>query len=764
MSRVQVKSWYAEVFVGLILLLVLVAGVTRWRLNPGVPAEAGQPELAFSASSTAKLLSHLLAEDRPHPVDSTANELVKTRIIEALESYGYRAEIQDTTSCNERNNTCARVRNVIAVLGGTAPGRSILASAHYDSVPASPGVSDNGVGVAMLLETARLFKAQPAKRNTVVFLFTDGEEAGLLGAKAFAAEHRLADKVGAVINVEARGTSGRSVLFETGDRNAWLIREFAKTSRQPVTNSLIPSVYALMPNDTDYSVFKARGIQGLNFAFGEKQSYYHTSLDNVQQLDLGSLQQQGNNVHDLLNALADAELPSDIATGHLVYTDLFGIGIVRWPSAWSAGIAVALIVLFGFAARRIYRQTACTGKSVAWGVFGGLLSPVLGAVVAYALTYILSLVRKTASPWPAEILSNRLLLWVTVLLATIAVYRLLARRHHPVGLWLGVGAGWLLLALTAAVLLPGASYLFILPGCVMVICALIMSLRSNTAGSTSPIILSIPAVASFIVIIPAIFLVEIMMGYGTIVGVVFMAALLGMSVSTILPFAQSAQAPKLNTAVTATLSLAIVLAAAMTLRAPAFTAEEPQPLNMMYVQAQDGKAMLTAGNVYNRPPQAVLNALGKEAALRPPFSWNDTRFYSIPVASQSMPSASLAVLEETPLAQGRRIRARINAEAGVSMVQILFPKAAGVKSIEMGGRKLDYSEVSDDYVAFFCRGESCNGREVAVTLGQSRQSSIVIGISPGLPAAFNSVSNSRAPYAVPMGHGDQSIVVSESLM
>lgn len=763
MSKVRIKYWHGEMFLGLVVLLALIGGVTRWRLDAGTPQRTDQSLSAFSAESAQRVLANLLADERPHPVDSAANDAVRQRIITALESIGYRAEVQDTLACAKSAKTCARIRNIIAVLDGTAGNKSILASAHYDSVPAGPGASDNGSGVAVLLESARLLKSEASRKNGVIFLFTEGEESGLLGAQAFATEHRLADKVAAVINVEARGTAGRSILFETGHSSTWLISQFTKTSKRPLANSLIPALYTLMPNDTDMSVFKARGVPGLNFAFGEQQGYYHTALDNLSHLDPASLQQQGDNVHDLLKLLTMAELPGNFDTGSVVYTDLLGIDIVRWPAAWGTGAILVLMLAFAFIARRIRRRHAYGRADLVWGLLGGLLAPVLGALFAYALTYLLMLANAPANAWPAGALYNRVLLWAGVLLAVVAFQRLLARRRSPVGLWIGTGAAWLLLALAMAVLLPGGSYLFLIPALVVVVCALLVSLKSGAGETPSLVVLAVPALACFMVTIPAIFLVEIMLDFQNPAGIAMMGALLGMSAAMLLPFAESQQAPKLHALVTVTLSAIFVSGAALALRAPAYTAEAPQGLNMMYVQSPDGKALLTSGNVYNRPPPAVLRAMGSEVALRPPFSWNETRFYSKPVTSVRMPAAALAVLAETPVAQGRRVTARIDAAAGVSVVEILFPKAAGVKSIQMGGQQLDYADSTDDYVAFFCRGDSCNGREITVTLGTTRQSAIVAAISSGLPAAFDTVANSRAPVAIPRGNGDQSMVVSESL-
>ena len=47
------------------------------------------------------------------------------------------------------------------------------------------------------------------------------------------------------------------------------------------TSSLFSTVYRYMPNDTDLTVFRRRNIPGMNFAFIEGPTHYHTPLDNV---------------------------------------------------------------------------------------------------------------------------------------------------------------------------------------------------------------------------------------------------------------------------------------------------------------------------------------------------------------------------------------------------------------------------------------------------------------------------------------------------
>ncbi len=175
---------------------------------------------------------------------------------------------------------CGTPVNVIAVLKGSSTDTdAVLLSTHYDSVAAGPGASDDGVGVATVLEIARILAAMPVPHRPIVLLLNEGEERGLLGALLFVREHALAKQVRAAVNLEARGTSGTSLMFETGTANAWAIGLYGAAVRRPVTNSIYYFGYKQLPNDTDFSVYKAASYQGFNFAYIGDVGRYHSPLD-----------------------------------------------------------------------------------------------------------------------------------------------------------------------------------------------------------------------------------------------------------------------------------------------------------------------------------------------------------------------------------------------------------------------------------------------------------------------------------------------------
>jgi Predicted aminopeptidases len=148
-------------------------------------APSGAPRTAFSEEHAFATLSALLNEQRPHTAGSAENAVVRDRILAELKSAGYAPEVQAVFQCDTapRFPGCTAVENIVAMHKGTGDGKAVLASAHYDSVPAGPGVSDDGAGVAVVLELARGFAARTT-RNDIIFLLTDGEETGLRGARA----------------------------------------------------------------------------------------------------------------------------------------------------------------------------------------------------------------------------------------------------------------------------------------------------------------------------------------------------------------------------------------------------------------------------------------------------------------------------------------------------------------------------------------------------------------------------------------------------
>ncbi len=311
----------------------------------------------------------------PHPIGSPANQRVRDYLLKRMTALGLSPRVQAGPSFEERPYmgalwiTGGAVENIIGVLPGKDPTKPAIAvMAHYDSVAGSPGAADDAAGAASALEIARALKAGPKPERDVVFLLTDGEEAGLLGAREFyASNDPLLPHIGAVINMESRGGGGRANMFQTGaDNGAW-IDLFRKDAHAPVSSSLAVFLYEHMPNDTDFTVSKAKGLPGLNFAFIGRQFDYHSPSSTPAALDKGSLQHIGEQALSAARAVALAPaLPAK--TPSAVYSQTFGNLIVAYP-AWGGWIVVGLgALLIGVAMWRARKAGQLIWPDVGLGV------------------------------------------------------------------------------------------------------------------------------------------------------------------------------------------------------------------------------------------------------------------------------------------------------------------------------------------------------------------------------------------------------------
>ncbi|KAF5408673.1 MAG: Peptidase family M28 [Candidatus Udaeobacter sp.] len=184
----------------------------------------------------------IFVNDAPHPVGTAAHDAVLGRLVTSFQQRGYQPEVRRGFGCAADALRAGRQRR------GRAPGdtrtETLLVTAHYDS-SRRPRRIRRRRGVAVILEVARAVRHERF-RNTIRFLITDGEEAGLLGAEAIARDPQFLRGVAAVINIENRGTSGSSFLFETSPHNRSIIPVVARAMPRPSTSSLFYEVYRLL--------------------------------------------------------------------------------------------------------------------------------------------------------------------------------------------------------------------------------------------------------------------------------------------------------------------------------------------------------------------------------------------------------------------------------------------------------------------------------------------------------------------------------------
>ncbi len=463
----MIRLWWS-----LIAAWAACAGWTLW-MDRGPQPLAHPTADRLAAQHIVETVRVIAGDGIPRPAGSEHNALIRERLAARIESLGLPVVQHETSHHRFRNTLFGEVAlcNLMFRVTGTAsPGKHpcLMLSAHYDSSTQGPGAADDASGVAILLEIAERLQREPP-RCDVVFLITDGEEYGLLGAQRWVEEHPWAGEIGMVINVEARGSGGPSLMFQTSEPNGRLVEHFARHVQRPRTSSLFAEVYRILPNDTDLTVFLRAGMKGYNFAFIGNVRNYHTPDDTVENLSLTSLQHQADNVWQLTRSLCETDWQSlDSGAAPAVYFDLFSSMVIRWPVAWSIPMTLTALVLWCAA--------AIVPNRVGLALDGGnrflkVLIGVAGVVAAWAivtaglwlLVWALRWDARLSHPWPVVPLPLIASLWIAAVALVVGVVEL-TQRWFSANQW-QIALGWLWAAMGIAVawLLVGGSYLWIIP-------------------------------------------------------------------------------------------------------------------------------------------------------------------------------------------------------------------------------------------------------------------------------------------------------------
>lgn len=452
---------------GLALLVLIACAAAAW-LDVRPPA-ARSADAAAGEFSAARALQHLPSiASRPHPVGSAENARVRAYLLAELQALGLQPQVQTAfvAKPDHWGVIAGTVHNIVARLPGREPGPAVALIAHYDSVTTGPGAADNGASVAAILETLRALRAGAPLRNEVMVVLTDAEEADLLGAEAFVAQHPWARRIGVALNFDFRGNRGPSMLFETSPGNGRLITQFAAAAPHPVGGSLGYELYRRMPNSTDFKVFKNAGIAGLNFAAIEGHTHYHTQIDRIDRLQPDSVQHLGENMLAAARSFGDGDLRR-LDGEDRVFFNAPGLGLPNYGAAWTfafAALAVAMsLILLATGLRN--------GAIRAAGVVRALPVFVLGPVLAGALCQAVWIAVGWLHPGYATLLqgdtynSHWYLLAFIALAAGVQIALSAATARWCSALEAGFGAmlAWTALLCWAVVAVPGASYLLLWP-------------------------------------------------------------------------------------------------------------------------------------------------------------------------------------------------------------------------------------------------------------------------------------------------------------
>lgn len=652
------KSSVASIVSTVVLVLLVVVGVRVPRPPEVVPADA--PQDRFSAERARRHLEAIARE--PHAMGTAEHARVRDYLVGELRALGVEPELHEAVVA--RGSVFGRPINVLGRLEGESDGKAVVLVSHYDTVPTSPGAGDDSAGVAAMLETLRALAAGPPLANDVVFLFTDGEEAGLLGARTFVDRHPWAEDAGMVLNFEARGSGGPSFMFETSPGNAPLVAAFDRAVAWPAAESYSYEVYRRMPNDTDYSVFRRAGMAGLNFAFIGGGTAYHTAQDSLERLDLASVQQHGEAALSLARHFGDADLAGDWSTRDAVYFNLPGNVFVRYPSAWAVPLAVALVIaalaLIVAGVRR--RKLTLGGLAVALpaalliaAAAGGLAYAASGAVMQF---YNFVLWRGWTSVSLAVLALALAAAGVTVAGTGLARRKLRAENLFGAGLVV-----WTVLAVAVSLTAPGASYLFALPLAGAVAAGAVwIGRKEGRDATTIPafVVLVVSAAVTVFLWAPTLALLGLALGQvaAVVVGLMVPLLLIGPLMPNLAAiFPAKGRSPWISAAVLIVAALALGLAVRSGSR---FSESNRRPDSLIYyLDSETGEAAwLTFDRAADEWTSKLLSDR-PEPRPRPTVFGGSGTYLANDAPVVDLEGATVEWLGEEPGAGGRRIRMRL---------------------------------------------------------------------------------------------------------
>ena len=656
-----------------LITFLLLLGVAYWTFLDSMPAyreDAGLPAAEFS---TDRALQHVRRiSEAPHAVGFPAHSAVREYLSGALREMGLEPRLQSGYTAGDWGNLSKAI-NIMARVPGTNPGKALVLLSHYDSNPhSSLGASDAGSGVATILEGLRAYLAGGAKpKNDLIILFTDAEELGLNGADLFVNQHPWARDAGLVLNFEARGSGGPSImLIETNRGNARMIEAFSEAgTRFPVANSLYYSIYKILPNDTDLTVFREEGdIEGFNFAFIDDHYDYHTALDTYARLDRSTLAHQGSYLMPLLNYFSQADLSDLKSLDDHVYFNVPVLGMVFYPFEWirpllAFGILLFILILvYGFRIRRLSaRQTVA-------GFLPMVISLLICGLAGYAAWPLL----KELYPSYQDMLHGFTYnghFYIGALTAAClgACFWVYSRFGNiPLrDLLVAPALLWLLLAGLVSHYLPGAAF-FLLP-----VFGLMFAWMIHVAQEgPNPYLLTLLCIPAVWIFAPFVQMFPVGLGLKMLIGSTLLCALLFFLMLPLL----GAYPRKGRFALAGAVVFAALFLGAHLNSGPA--ADRPKPTSLLYVRNLDKGESLWA--TYEKvPSEWTLAYLGEDpqppgmAQLKTLSSKYRTGFsFTGPAPDKPIPAPDVEILTDTVVGDQRMVSLNISHNRKVNRLEV----------------------------------------------------------------------------------------------
>lgn len=743
---------------GLAVLAVAIWFLCRYAGEPHSVRGLETAATEFSAVRANNTLARILGPERPHPAGTEENARVRARIVKEFASLGVEAKPYRAMGCNYGNRygaiECATVTDLIAEVK-KGEGKAIVLLAHYDSVPAGPGAADDGSGVASVLETVRALKARGFPgRHPILAVITDGEEYGLLGAASFLHNPKLKARIGAVVNVEARGNRGPSLLFQTSDGNASLIDLYAKNAQRYFTSSLFVEIYKLLPNDTDLTLFIRDGIPSFNFAFSENVAHYHTPLDTRANLSRATLQHQGENMLDMASGLGQTDFAA-LKGGNAVYLSILGMVLPRMPQWWALPLALLLFVALAFASYMAREQRKMRWDQHVLSFSMPLLLLVGCGLAGWGLYTITQLVSAMPDPTYAYPVTFRIALSFAVAGMTLALSTIAPPHGLARGAWLWLAG----LGIATAIFAPGISPYFLIP-CLIAAILLLLAARSRQRwlGRFGQISLLIAAILNLVIWFALVAAGETLMGLKLHPLFTIPAAL---GLVAVVPLAGIEPLSRRTRRLLVSLCFLIAVASAAAAGLiPSYSDVAPQRLNLNYVE----------DHIQNRAIWAADAGAPLPDALRSAAKFSVTPQQAFPVAFQKAYIASAGKFQfaaptaTVTAASKRKITVTLHGSDGAEQMFLVVPKEADLKTVGIGDWNIPIkrTDFNSGNTIIGCLTEDCRNVSVTLDVASEKPFDILFGERRfGLPPDGKMLLQARPSTAVPSQLGDGTVIVSK---
>ena len=520
--------------IGILVLAMALGGYLGYQqlMPPKAPGNLHEGDITLTQAEQGPdlqlMLSHIKAmASQVHSVDSDGIRVTQAYLAEQITEMGfsiqkdeyrlsmeevlalqkeradYRNAIFDETAESNRDYSGIGDKPTMNLTNfyvhADAPGtdETIIFAAHTDSVKMGPGAFDDVVSVAAILEGMRQLNHLELKRD-LLFLFTDGEEQGLLGAAMFVKDHpEFRGITRLVVNLEARGNQGALLMFETSESNLGIVSEYRKAVSMPHSFSIATAVYRSMQNDTDLTRFVMDGYPGMNLAVIQGAEVYHTPADNIDTYSRDSAKHYLNTVTELVSHFAASESLELESAEDSVHFPLFPGNMAVLSQTMAniisfAAILLTVILLIGLLMSKQAKPGALVltiAAQLVWTAAAAGLSYLVVNQVIRANN--LSGYREILQLQSAQPIFYAML--AASLLVSLILFRILASvSKSPYSAAIGVLIVPALLALATTFIFPSVNYLFALPvlaGLIVILLCLIFKPGAAVYGALGSVLI-----------------------------------------------------------------------------------------------------------------------------------------------------------------------------------------------------------------------------------------------------------------------------------